>query len=226
MERVSIPVEDGVLPAVVVHGARVPGPVVVMVPAAFGVADDVLSQLDEMAEHASMVVALDLFWRDGRGIIPYVDMPNVMARIRDLDRERAVADVLAVCRWARVQDGSSGQVLGLGVCLGGPFVFLAAQRGFLDAVVTWHGSRLDTFLADADAMRCPMALHFGECDRVVPLDTVDRVKAAFAGRDDVEVTVHLGADHGFSHPLGPTYDEAAARAGMESVRGLLAGLGA
>lgn len=46
----------------------------------------------------------------------------------------------------------------------------------------------------------------------------------FAGRPDVEVTVHLDADHGFSHPLGPTYVEAACRAGLTSVRDLLAGL--
>ena len=225
MERVSIPVDGGVVSAVVVHGARVPGPVVVMVPAAFGIADDVLAQLDEMAENASLVVAVDLFAHDGRGVIAYGDMPRLMERLGELDREGSLAKVVAACRWAKSQDGSNGQVLGLGVCLGGPFVFLAAARGFVDAVVTWHGSRLDSFLAEAESMRCPMALHFGERDRVVPLEAVERIKAAFAGRPDVEVTVHLGADHGFSHPLGPTYVEAACRAGLASVRDLLAGLG-
>lgn len=224
MERVSIPAGDGLVSAVLVHGAKVPGPVVVMVPAAFGIADDVLSQLEEMAEHASLVVAVDLFAHDGRGVIPYGDMAQVMARIGELDREGSLTKVLAACRWARHQDGSNGQVLGLGVCLGGPFVFLAAARGFVDAVVTWHGSRLDSFIGEAQAMRCPMALHFGERDRVVPLEAVERIKQAFAGRSDVDITVHLDADHGFSHPLGPTYVEAACRAGLTSVRDLLAGL--
>ncbi|HRE87988.1 MAG TPA: dienelactone hydrolase family protein, partial [Myxococcota bacterium] len=131
MERVSIPVDGAVVSAVVVRGAKVPGPVVVMVPAAFGVADDVLSQLDEMAEHASLVVAVDLFAHDGRGVIPYGDMPQVMARIGELDREGSLAKVVAACRWAKSQDGSNGQALGLGVCLGGPFAFLAAARGFV-----------------------------------------------------------------------------------------------
>lgn len=223
-EAILVPVGDGAMPVRVVYGASVPGPVVVMVPAAFGVADDVLSQLDEMAEHASLVVAVDVFWRDGGGVIPYGDMGKVMARIGQLDKERALADVLAACRWARGQDGSNGRVLGLGVCLGGPFVFLAAARGALDGVVTWHGSRLDSFVGEVSAMRCPMALHFGERDRVVPLEAVERVRAAFAGRDDVAISVHLGADHGFSHPLGPTFDAVAERAGMESVRVLLAEL--
>jgi len=224
MERISIPVGAETVPAMVMRGSRPSGPAVLMMPAAFGLAADVLEQITQLAEQASLVVALDLFWRDGRGAIGYGDTASVMARIRELNQERALAELLAVCRWTKQQDVGNGRLLGLGVCLGGPFVFLAAQRGCLDAVVTWHGSRLDSFLAEAAAMRCPMALHFGERDRIAPLDAVERIKAAFKNHDDVEITVHSGADHGFSHPLGPTYDEAAYRAGFESVRALLARL--
>jgi carboxymethylenebutenolidase len=146
-----------------------------------------------------------------------------MRRLGAFDRDQAFGDFAAVLSWVRGLPECNGRVVGLGVCLGGPFCFVGAAKGLLDGVVTWHGSRLDSFVGEAEAMRCPMALHFGESDRVVPMDAVERVRVAFAGRDDVQVFVHPGADHGFSHSSGPTWDPAAAAAGMASVHKMLAG---
>jgi carboxymethylenebutenolidase len=67
-----------------------------------------------------------------------------------------------------------------------------------------------------------MRLHFGSQDPVVPLEAVEKVREAFEGRPEVEIVVHQGASHGFSHPQGPSYDETAERAAMEAVKGLLA----
>ena len=52
------------------------------------------------------------------------------------------------------------------------------------------------------------------------------VRRAFAGRDDIRIIVHDGATHGFSHRAAQkAYDEEAERAGMNSLRELIAGAG-
>lgn len=219
-QSASVRVSDGSVP--VVHRDGVPGrPALVIVPSVFGITDDLIGQMEALSADASVVVAMDLFWREEPGPLAYGDMPTVMARLQRLDRARAYEDYEAVVASARSHPGADGRVIGLGICFGGPFCFVGAADGLLDGVVTWHGSRLDAFLERADAMRCPMALHFGSADRVVPMETVERVREAFSGRADVEIVVHAGADHGFTHPNAPTFDPDAAAASMESVRRML-----
>lgn len=217
-------VEDGAVPVTLFRRPGTPGPALVVAPSAFGVTDDLVDQMRTLAAGAGLVVAMDMFFRDHPGPIDYADMGPVMSRLQALDKQRALADFEAVVAWARAQPECNGRVLGLGICFGGPFVFLAATEGLLEAVATWHGTRLESFLAGADAMRCPMALHFGERDRVVPLAAVEEVRAAFAGREDVAIHLHEGADHGFTHPRAPTWNAAAAEAAMGSVQRLLVAL--
>ena len=39
----------------------------------------------------------------------------------------------------------------------------------------------------------------------MPPDAVDKVRAAFAGRADVEIHLYPGAGHGFANPTPDTY---------------------
>ena len=111
----------------------------------------------------------------------------------------------------------------LGICFGGPYALLAAADGVVDGVVTWHGTRMEDYLARAAEMRCPMRLHFGSADPFVPQEAVETVRTAFGGRRDVRIIVHAGATHGFSHRAAArAYDVHAERAGMDSLRELVA----
>lgn len=223
-QTAAVPVEDGAIPVTMFRRAGAPGPALVVAPSAFGITEDLIDQMRSLSTGAGVVVAMDVFFRDHPGPIAYTDMGPVMQRLQALDKQQAQADFRAVVAWARAQPECNGRVLGLGICFGGPFVFLAAGEGLLEAVATWHGTRLEDFLAGADAMRCPMALHFGDRDRVVPMAAVERVRAAFGGREDVAIAVHAGADHGFTHPSAPTWNAEAAAAAMGSVRQLLVAL--
>lgn len=220
-ERAGVPVEGGEVPITVCRGSRT-GPALVVVPSIFGVMDDLVEQLGALATDASLAVALDPFWRVEPGPIPYTEFQRAIARMPPFDRVKGYQDFLAVVEWAREQPGCDGRVVGLGICFGGPFCFIAAADGALQGVVTWHGSRLENYLGRAGEMTCPMSLHFGGSDGFVPESTVDKTREAFAGRGDVEIVVHPGADHGFSHPTGPAYQEAASAAGMAGVRRVLA----
>ncbi len=209
------------LPLTIARGEGA-GAAVVILPSAFGIAADLEAQMEELAQDASLVVAIDPFFREDVGPVPYDDMPRVMSRLGAVDRQRIHADLNAVIAWVRGQQRQQ-KVVVLGICFGGPYALIAAADGLADGVVTWHGTRMNEFLARASEMRCPMRLHFGSEDPFVPMPAVEAIRSAFAGHHDVRIIVHDGATHGYSHPDAPhAYDQQAERASMDSVRELIA----
>lgn len=225
VSRDLLPVEGGDLPITIARGAGL-GAAVVIMPPAFGIAPDLEAQMMELADEASVAVALDPFFRDDPGLAPYDDMTRVRRRLAALDRARTYGDLRVAIDWARAEAGGRPVVV-LGICFGGPFALLAAADGLASGVVTWHGTWMDQALGRASEMRCPMRLHFGDRDPFVPAEVVSAVQAAFADRPDVRIVVHEGATHGFSHRGAvKAYDERAERAGMESVRELIREVGA
>lgn len=216
-----LPVEQGELPLTITRASG-RGAAVVIMPSAFGVAPGVQAQMEELAADASLVVAFDPFFRGDAGPASYEDMPRVMARLQAIDRERCSRDLAAAIAWARAESGRP--VVVLGVCFGGPFALLAAADGMVDGVVTWHGTRMESFLSRAADVQCPMRLHFGSADPLVPARAVDALRSAFAHRENVEIIVHEGAAHGFSHPDAKAYDARAERAAFASLRQLVRSL--
>lgn len=219
-----LPVEAGDLPLTVARSGGA-GAAVVVLPSAFGVGADLVAQMEELATSASLVVAVDPFFRGDAGFIPYDDMAHVMKRMQALDVPRSHRDFRAAIAWARAQ-AAGRPVVALGICFGGPYALLAAADGAVNGVVTWHGTRMEDHIARAAEMRCPMRLHFGGVDPFVPAKAVDVLRHAFAGRDDVHFFVHAGATHGFSHRAAPAaYDAPAERAALASLRKLVEELG-
>lgn len=222
--RDRLAVEGGDLPLTIARTGGVSAAIVI-VPSAFGVGPDLEAQMQELAEDARVVVAIDPFFREDAGPAPYADMARVMQRMQALDRQRAYHDLRATIDWIRGKENDRPVVV-VGICFGGPFALLAAADGTVDGVVTWHGTRMERYVERASEMRCPMRLHFGSVDPVVPKASVEAVRAAFAGRGDVRVIVHEGATHGFSHRAAPqAYDARAERAVMASLRELVREVG-
>jgi carboxymethylenebutenolidase len=154
-------------------------------------------------------------------VLPYDDLARARTRVAAFDRARTLEDLRAAIEWSR-----SPAVIALGICLGGLCALDLAAAGLVDGVVTWHGTRLEQNLEHASRIRCPMRLHFGAADPFVPSSAVEAVRAAFRDRSDVEIAVHDGATHGFSHRgARAAYDPAAESAGMGSVRELIERIG-
>lgn len=212
MEHLQLDVDGGSLPVTVARaGGR--GAAVVLMPSAYGLADDVLDQLERLAVHARFAAAFDPFFRTNGGVIPYGDLPAVFARLRTLDVSRTRRDLDAVLAWAR----ADGPVVLVGVCFAGQFVLPVAAEGLVDGVVTWHGGRIDQHLHLAPDVRCPMRLHYGAVDPIIPLSAVDAVRQAFEGAPHVQLHVHPGATHGFTHRDAVAFDPVAEAAAMGSV---------
>ncbi len=146
---------------------------------------------------------------------------GAFARLEGFEMDRCLSDMRAVIEWTR--ERCNGHVAGLGICFGGPVVLVAAVEGALSAVITWHGSRMENFLDRAERISCPLRLHFGGADPVTPPEAIEKIRAAFAAHPDASFVVHPGLEHGFSHE-GRSYDPAAARAGIDDARAVLAGL--
>ena len=221
--RVEIEVEGGAIPTEVLgpqDAGNLPG--MIVIPSIFGPAPDLLAGLGELADRALITVP-DPFWRVGTGAVAYSDHSTARARMAGFDVAKCTDDLRAVLDWTRAH--CNGRVAGLGICFGGPFVLRFAGEAALDAVVTWHGSRMENFLKRASETQCPLRLHFGADDPVSPPEAIEAIRKAFAQHPDLEIVVHPGCVHGYSHD-GPAYHAGAARAGLDAAAELLARLAA
>jgi dienelactone hydrolase len=102
-------VEQGELPLTVARGGG-SGAAVVIVPSAFGIGADLEAQMEELAERATLVAAIDVFFREDGGAVPYDDRPRAMARLQGMNRGRVLGDLRATIDWTRAE-ASGGRVV-------------------------------------------------------------------------------------------------------------------
>lgn len=215
----SIPVFEVPRPA--------PAPLLVMIPSIFGIGPDVVDVAKHFGATGARVWVLDSFWRTVPGPLVF-DEPGIaaaMARMKAHDRTHTTNDLIDLLAAGRAQGHAKALVLG--VCFGGRFAFAAAADGHVQAAAAWHGVGMGEQVGRAADVKCPLSLDFAELDNSVPLQEVDRLRAAFAGRPDVAIRLHKGAVHGFSHANVPErYHPEAAKAAIDGVDGLIRTLAA
>ena len=180
------------------HEGTYPG--LIIFPSIFGVTDELAQHADEIAETGAVVVSFDPFARgDDSGGLGESDRERAFARMAGLDFTRATADFRELLAALKEDPACNGRVIGLGICLGGPFVFNAAADSELDGVVTWHGSRMGSVVGRAGEVKCPVLMDFGDEDPVVPVEELATIESECKAIDDFQMRVHAGAGHGFSH---------------------------
>jgi carboxymethylenebutenolidase len=135
------------------------------------------------------------------------DPPARFAWIPSLDDETQLGDLSRAADLLVVEDGVD-RVSIAGFCMGGFYALKAAATGRFDAAVAFYGmitvpdgwrgdgqrSPLDT-AADV----CPTLAIFGGADPMSPPADVEALRAAWRDRDDCEIVVVDGAEHGFVH---------------------------
>lgn len=179
-----------------------PRAAIVVVQEIFGVNAHIRSVVDRWASRGYLAVAPALYDRLQEGVeLGYTQEDVVAGRaLRTelgfdkpmLDLEAAVASV-----------AGAGKVGLVGFCWGGLLTWLAAGRlPGISAAVPYYGASI---VDRADQpVRCPVMLHFGERDPLIP---VERARA-MAARSDLVVHVY-DADHGFSCDARASFDPAA-----------------
>ncbi len=189
------------------------GPGIVLLQEIFGVNQSMRDVADYYAEEGYVVIAPDLFWRIEPGVeLDYGEegFQKALAYRQQFDVDKSIEDIAASLSALRALPQCVGKAGALGFCLGGKLAYLAAARTGIDCAVSYYGVGIEQALDEAVKITCPMALHFAGEDKHVPMDAVAQVQAVLGQRDDLEIYVYPGADHGFSASARASYDKPSA----------------
>jgi carboxymethylenebutenolidase len=169
----------------------------------FGVNAHIRSVCDAFARAGYVAVAPALFDRVERGVELAYDEAG-LARGRELRTtlgwNAPLLDVNATIRELR----GAGSVAVVGYCWGGSVAWLAATRLNISAAVGYYGGQIVSFKDEHP--QCPVMLHFGERDPMIPADDVSQIRSTHPG-----VPIYLyAAGHGFNCDARVDYDQASA----------------
>ena len=181
--------------------AETPAPGVLVLPEVFNTNEHIRSVTDGYAADGYVALAPDVYWRQEAGAyLPYTDDGRAKAQSlrAQLNTDQFAGDLGAMIAALKDRDDCTGKVGVMGFCLGGKFAYISAVRHNIDAAVGYYGVQIDEHLDEADALKCPLLLHFAETDPHVPEDTVAAIRARIESRDTVEIHIYPGTEHGFN----------------------------
>ncbi|HVV69850.1 MAG TPA: dienelactone hydrolase family protein [Gammaproteobacteria bacterium] len=191
----------------------VTGPGIVLLQEIFGVNNSIRTCADRFAKAGYNVLAPDLFWRLKPGVqLSYggEDLEQAFDYYHQFDVEQGLLDIGEAIAALRNRPACENKIIVLGFCLGGRLAYLTAAKYPVDACVAFYGGRIADYLQEAKNIRCPVLMHFGEEDEMIPPDQIDRIKAAFNGRRDVQIEVYPQVGHAFFNQDRSSFNIAAA----------------
>ena len=201
------------------------GPGLLLLQEIFGVNEHIRGVAQQYALDGFVVLAPDVFWQQERLVdLGYVgdDWKHAMALITAADRDGLARDLKDTVAALKARPEVGGRKVGAGgYCLGGRLAYLAATSTGIDAAVAYYGGGIQTQLDLASRISCPMMFHYGEIDANIPLEAVETVRAAMAGKE-AEIHVYPGAHHGFNCWARSAYEPASAALAHGRTLGFLA----
>jgi carboxymethylenebutenolidase len=179
----------------------------VVVQEIFGLNSHIKSVADGYAKAGFLTVAPALFDRVDKGVELQYSPEHVQRGMQlktSTGDDNALSDIAACVAWLKEQGMSKIGIVGY--CWGGLLSWRAACEieGF-SAAVPYYGGGIP---ATAQLKpKCPVMAHFGELDKMIPMDTVNAFKSAQPG-----IQVHTyDADHGFNCDQRASFNAAAAQ---------------
>ncbi|MFZ5484777.1 MAG: dienelactone hydrolase family protein [Pseudomonadota bacterium] len=227
---IQVPTPDGQMPAYRAQPAQGSGfPVVLVVQEIFGVHEYIKDVCRRLAKLGYQAIAPELYARQGDPR-QYSAIPDILAKVvSKVPDSQVMADLDACVAWAGGHGGDTKRLAVTGFCWGGRITWLyAAHQPKVKAGVAWYG-RL-TSQTSAMTPKHPMdlvgQLHgpvlglYGGQDTGIPLESVDKMKAALAGSDNPAsrasaIHVYPDAPHAFHADYRPSYRKDAAEDGWQ-----------
>jgi carboxymethylenebutenolidase len=223
--EVKIPVTDGEIPAYRARPAQGKAfPVVLVVQEIFGVHEHIKDVCRRFAREGYCAIAPELYARQG-DVSQMTDYKEIFAQVvSKVPDAQVLSDLDAAVAWAaKSGDADSARVGVTGFCWGGRITWLyAAHNPQLKAGVAWYG-RLAGQATElqpkypldlAAELKAPVLGLYGEKDQGIPLEDVDKMRAALsAAKQPSEIVVFKDAPHGFHADYRPSFREADAREG-------------
>jgi len=219
--EIQIPTKDGrMMPAY--RAAPSKGrklPTVLVVEEIFGVHEHIKDICRRFARLGYLAIAPDLFLRQGdpSGMTNVQEIVGkVISKVPD---EQVLSDLDTVLEFAEKKEkGDAKRVAVTGFCWGGRITWLyAAHQPNVKAGAAWYGvlSRATNPLQPkhpvdiAATLKVPVLGLYGEKDQGIPLDTVEKMRAALkSGSSGSEIIVYPGAPHGFHADYRESYRKA------------------
>lgn len=227
--EVTIDVQGFKLPAYRSAPAGKTGlPVVLVVSEIFGVHEYIADVTRRLAHAGYLAIAPELFVRQGDpssyGEIARLQS-EIIAKVPDA---QVLNDLDACVAWASHHGGQPDKLAITGFCWGGRITWLyAAHQARVKAAVAWYGrlAGASTPLTPrhpldlAGELKAPVLGLYGAADAGIPLDTVDKMKAALshgsAAAKASAFEVYPEAPHAFHADYRPSYRKAAAEDGWQ-----------
>ena len=225
--EVTIPIGDFRLPAYRAAPLGKPNaPVVLVISEIFGVHEHIADVARRFAKAGYFAIAPELFVRQGDAG-SYGEIAKLLSElISQVPDAQVMGDLDATVAWARGQGADTAKLAITGFCWGGRITWLyAAHSPAVKAGVAWYGRLVGapSPLMPANPvdvvarLKGPMLGLYGEKDGGIPIETVDRMKAALAGGSvaakQSEIVVYPDAPHAFHADYRPSYRQAAAEDG-------------
>ncbi len=188
----------------------------VIVQEIFGVNAHIRSVADNWAKEGYYCVVPALFDREKRGIEYAYDADGMEAG-RSLVMKLGFETMLMDIQSAVIAASSAGRVGVVGYCLGGSLAWLAATRlERVSAASCYYGRHIVQYASEAP--NCPVQMHFGESDGMIPMSDVEAVRAAVP--PEVEIFTYPGG-HAFNRDGHAGYEAQSAAGARERTLALL-----
>jgi carboxymethylenebutenolidase len=219
MGDITIETDDGPMPAYEARPSGDPRGGIVVVQEAFGVTAHIEEITRRLAEDGWLAVAPAFFHRQGAPVLAYDDMASVGPVMQALTAGGLTVDLAAAHEHLEAAGFGPARTGVVGFCMGGTVTLYAGTLRALGAAVTFYGGGvaqgrfgLPPLVELAPNLATPWLGLYGDLDQGIPVDDVERLRAAAAlARVKTEVVRYPGAEHGFNCNDRPAvYNEAAA----------------
>lgn len=193
-------------------------PVVLLISEIFGVHEYIADVARRLAKAGYFAIAPELFVRQGDATA-YGEMAKLIAEvISKVPDAQVMADLDATVAWAKAEGADTGKLGITGFCWGGRITWLyTAHNPAVKAGVAWYGRLVGAPSAlqpvhpvdVAGKLAGPVLGLYGGQDTGIPLDTVDKMKAALAAGGAAakksEFVIYPEAPHAFHADYRPSY---------------------
>ena len=218
--EISVPTADGAMPAYRAQPAKGGDfPVILVVQEIFGVHEHIKDICRRLARLGYQAIAPELYARQGDPR-QYSAIPDILAKVvSKVPDSQVMRDLDACVAWARNNGGDSARLGITGFCWGGRITWLyAAHNPGVKAGVAWYGRLVGAAgemtpkhpLDIAGELKAPVLGLYGGLDQGIPLDTVDRMRAALAAAGNQasqssSIHVYDNAPHAFNADYRTSY---------------------
>jgi carboxymethylenebutenolidase len=190
----------------------------------FGVHEHIRDVCRRLAKQGYMAIAPELYVRQGN-VAQMTDVQEIISKVvSKVPDAQVMSDLDATVAYAEASGKGDTAKLGItGFCWGGRITWLyTAHSSQVLAGVAWYGKLVGDSSANtprhpvdiAADLKAPVLGLYGEADQGIPLETIDRMRAACkaAGRQ-CEIVVYPDTPHAFNADYRPSYRTAAASDG-------------